>query len=53
MYYIVEPHKVYLGYKQMMTCLIVTCELRTINLSITGERITFTMEPVSLKSVTV
>ena len=26
-----------------MTCLIATCEPRTINLSITGERITFTM----------
>ena len=36
-----------------MTCLSATCEPRTINLSITGERITFTMQPVSLEPVTV
>ena len=36
-----------------MTCLIATREPRTINLSIAGERITFTMYPVSLEPVTV
>ena len=36
-----------------MTCLSATCEPWAINLSIIGERITFTMQPVSLEPVTV